>query len=404
MVTAAPATAFHTPGSVASGIVTGPDGNLWAAIRFRGLYEVSVAGTVSEVSGISPEGPVTAGADGNIWADVETGFYPSIARISPAGAVAQFPPPIPAPTFGYETDGMATGPDGNVWFTSGSVNGSDEVIRVSRITPSGQVSEFPIPLSLAPGVSSTAQNELAPGAIAAGEGALWLLTERGIVRVTPEGQMTFLPVPSTQLNATGLAYGPDGNLWATYAALSPSLQVRRITPSGAVSSVPIPGAHTSGTLSVGITSGPDGNIWIADGARILRVEMSGAVTEFPAGLPAGDLAEAITAGPDGNLWFTAGSAIGRITTTGVVTVFPLPGATPPPAPTGKPLTPIRCIVPNLSHKALSQVKKLLKRAYCRLGRVTRPKTLTGHKLVVRRQRPRPKSDLPAASRVNVTLG
>ena len=395
---AAPAEGFHSPGSVVSGITSGPDGNLWAAVWHAGLYRITPSGQISQVGAGGPEGPLTAGSDGNLWAAVENR---GIARITPIGQVALFAPP--PPMFAYETDGMTTGPDGNVWFTSGAVNGYNEEIRVSRITPSGQVTPFPIPLSLVPGLTHTTQNELAPREITVGAGVLWMLTERGLVRATTEGQMSFLPIMATQANPTGIAFGPDGNLWTVYDARSPnSLQLRRITPTGEVSAIPVPGVHTSGEQAVGITSGPDGALWLADGSRILRVTTAGAVTEFPTGLPSTDQAEAITTGPDGNLWFTAGLVIGRITLSGSVTAFPLPGVTQPSPSVAHPV--LKCVVPSLKHKTLAQARRLLIRAHCKLGAVVRPKRRGQRKLTVVRQKPSTKTLMPIGSRVSVTLG
>ncbi len=405
LLATAPAGAFHAPGLVESGITTGPDGNLWAAFWHEGtgLYRISPAGQISQVGAGEPEGPLAVGSDGNLWAAVEhSGFggiagYPGIARIFPSGQVALFAPPPTAPAFEYESAGMATGPDGNVWSISGPVNGNDEQINLRRITPAGQITEYPIPLSLVAGLAPTAQNELAPRAIAAGGGVLWLLSERGLIRLTTAGQMSLLPIMATQANPTGLAYGPDGNLWATYGAVMPDiLQVRRITPAGVVTAIPVPGVHTSGDQAVGITTGPDGNLWLADGSRILRITPARAVTEFPAGLPAADQAEAITTGPDGNLWFTARYVIGRITTNGSVTDFPLPGVTPPPTP--------RCLVPNLKHQTLPEAKRLLLLAHCAIGAITRPKRGGKHKLRVVRQQPAANTTLPIESRVGVVLG
>jgi virginiamycin B lyase len=399
MLGVAPAEGFHSPGSPVSGITSGPDGNLWAAVWHggAGLYRITPSGQISQLGAGGPEGPLTAGSDGNLWAAVESR---GIARITPSGQVALFAPP--PPMFAYETDGMTTGPDGNVWFTSGAVNGYNEEIRVSRITPNGQVTSFPIPLSLVPGLTHTTQNELAPREIAAGAGVLWMLTERGLVRTTTEGQISFLPIRATQANPTGLAFGSDGNLWAVYDALAPnSLQLRRITSSGEVSAIPVPGVHTSGDQAVGITSGPDGALWLADGSRILRVTTAGAVTEFPTGLPSTQ-AESITTGPDGNLWFTAGLVIGRITLGGSVTAFPLPGFTQPSPSVAHPV--LKCVVPDLTHKTLVQARRVLIRAHCKLGAVARPKRRSRRKLTVMRQKPNANTLLPIWSKVSVTLG
>jgi len=109
---------------------------------------------------------------------------------------------------------ITTGPDGNLWFTETNAN------QIGRITPSGTITEFPI------------------------------------------------PAPFTNLAA--ITSGPDGNLWFTNwfpfgipigSGLGP--EVGRITTAGLVS-------ETAGPAGVGITAGPDGNLWIAGGGFTIR--------------------------------------------------------------------------------------------------------------------------------------
>lgn len=113
---------------------------------------------------------------------------------------------------------------------------------------------------------------------------------------------------------TGLATGPDGNIWATSAAAD---SVMRITPSGL--SQQFTSGMTLGGDPLGITAGPDGNMWLVenDASRVLRLATDGTVLGTVP-LPAGRGPSAIVAGPDGNLWFTesTGNRIGRVTTSG----------------------------------------------------------------------------------------
>lgn len=128
---------------------------------------------------------------------------------------------------------------------------------------------------------------------------------------------------------TGLASGPDGNLWATSAAAD---SVMRITPGGL--SEQFTAGIALGGDPLGITAGPDGNLWFVenDASRIQKQAINGNIVgTFP--LPAGRGPTAIVAGPDGNLWFTesAGNRIGRVTTDGSITEF---APTPPDALSG----------------------------------------------------------------------
>ncbi len=80
---------------------------------------------------------------------------------------------------------------------------------------------------------------------------------------------------------------------------------------------------TSNSGATGIASGPDGNLWFteAGGNRIGRITASGEITEYP--VPTwGSAPDAITSGPDGNLWFTERrvDSIARIGPAGTATI------------------------------------------------------------------------------------
>jgi hypothetical protein len=61
----------------------------------------------------------------------------------------------------------------------------------------------------------------------------------------------------------------------------------------------------------------------------------------------------------------------------------------------------RCVVPRLAGLTLSRAKRKLAAAHCRLGRVTRRH---GRRLVVIRQKLRPRSRRAAGTRVALVLG
>src|SRR5260370_24884826 len=58
----------------------------------------------------------------------------NMGRIPPAGTYTEFS----LPTAGTQHVWIATGPDGNLWFTEDNVN------QIGRITPSGAITEFPV--------------------------------------------------------------------------------------------------------------------------------------------------------------------------------------------------------------------------------------------------------------------
>jgi virginiamycin B lyase len=73
------------------------------------------------------------GPDGNLWF---AQFNASrVGRITPEGEVTQFPTPTP----NSRPVGITAGSDGNLWFTEPVGN------KIGRITTEGVIDEFPLP-------------------------------------------------------------------------------------------------------------------------------------------------------------------------------------------------------------------------------------------------------------------
>jgi streptogramin lyase len=368
----------------------------------------ALAGTISTIptaEGIIPSG-ITAGPDGNLWFTYAGTIGPgadgvgNIGRITPSGRIRQFPIPTAISTTESSPQAITAGPDGNLWFTEQGTG------KIGRITPSGRISQF-----LLPSGSGTPE---APEAITAGpDGNLWFtVTVTNIVgefgsnsisvsgkigRITTSGAISEFPIPTAN-RPEAITAGPDGNLWFTE---NESGKIGRITPTGAISEFPIPTAESRPT---GITAGPDGNLWFTESnigaSKIGRITPTGAISEFP--IPAAhSIPVGITAGPDGNLWFTVtdivfggknvsvgANTIGRITPSGTISEFPIPS----------------CVVPKLKGKTLTQARRLIARAHCKLGKVTQPKGHTKHKLVVVSQKPGARKTLPVGAKIAVRLG
>jgi streptogramin lyase len=282
-----------TANSSPTGIIRGPDGNLWFT-EYMGnrIGRITPTGRVTEfplpTANSAPLG-ITNGPDGNLWF-TETDAK-QIGRITVAGTITEYP----VPTANSNPGGITAGPDGALWFTEANTYGN---CWIGRITVAGAIREFPLPTFDA------------PWDITAGpDGALWFTEATGIGRITPSGQIRhFTLFPSQPTNTAGITVGPDGNLWFTEGAMH---QIGRITAAGQVTQYLLP----TGGSPQGITHGPDGALWfteeLADG--IGRITPTGQITEFPLSTP-GSLPKAITSGPDGALWFTeAGkNTIGRI--------------------------------------------------------------------------------------------
>lgn len=313
------------------GVASGPDGNMWFAEQDSDkIGRITTDGTITEFSlPTSGSHPVyiTAGPDGNLWFTEYANN--SIGRITTAGVITEFPLPVA----NSDPSGITLGPDGNLWFAEARCldcvfgsPGSAEVI--GQITPAGAITEFSTPNSLASGE---------PLGIASGpDGNLWF-TEGGganIGRITPAGVVTEFPLPVQNSGAdlpVAIANGPDGNVWfvrgspscvdlppGCAAANSP---IGKITPAGVITEFPL--ANNGGLA--GITRGPDGNLWFTDygDAQIGTITAAGVITEYavPA---AGSTPFGIAAGADGNLWFaeSAGNKIGKIATGSGITISP----------------------------------------------------------------------------------
>lgn len=83
-----------------------------------------------------------------------------------------------------------------------------------------------------------------------------------------------------------------------------------------------------------------------------------------------------------------------------------PCVSTPPPPTEKPAMPsstTKCHVPNLKHASLKRAKYLLRKAHCRLGKVTARRGSHHRKHVVVRQNPVAKAVRSAGTRVNLRL-
>jgi virginiamycin B lyase len=265
---------------------------------------------------------IATGPDGALWFTEYSTHR--IGRITTAGAIAE-----------YGTSGnpssIVAGPDGALWFTEDSAN------LIGRITTSGVITEYSIPCC---GI---------PLSIAAGpDGALWF-TEAGsnrIGHITTAGVVTEFSLPNPDARSAGIAAGPDGSLWFTepveytdtdgFVVCLGTQTIGRITTIGVVTEYALPYMGISTWAACGdvgsIVAGPDGALWFntAGNTAIGRITTDGVFTEHP--IPGGHpyrVSTYITAGPDGALWFPVFSnngprgavILGRITTAGIITQY-----------------------------------------------------------------------------------
>jgi streptogramin lyase len=203
----------------------------------------------------------------------------------------------------YRANGIAAGPDGNLWYAAQS--------KVGRISTTGAVTEWPLP-------SKSEGKDIVEGP----EGAMWMSEGAGIAKITTAGAITEHKLPEG--SPEGIAVGPEGDLWFTEYF---SNKIGKMTPAGVFTIYSIP----TGSSPYKITAGPDGNMWYTDYSsnKIGKISTSGTpLGEFAV---TGGQPYSITSGPDGNLWFTerSGKKVGKVTTAGAVTEYAVPASEEP---------------------------------------------------------------------------
>lgn len=204
--------------------------------------------------------------------------------------------------------GITLGPDGNVWFTEYN---SD---KIGRITPAGDITEFPLPTTNPPGLRGP--HSITPGTcIGGGSVCLWFTEEKlnriGVITTTG-GAITENECSTCAGNALSgprdIVMGPDGNMWFTQQL---GQRIGKMTTGGYMDNTM---EYTSGLTAspLGIAAGPDGNVWFTTTAnKIGSITSAGAITEYDVhgncGTPL-----TVTLGPDDALWYTcyAQSGIG----------------------------------------------------------------------------------------------
>jgi virginiamycin B lyase len=270
-------------------IVAGPDGNLW----FTTPTDIGKITTQGDVTFFATPGSTSlyglaVGPDNNLWfTDPRTS---RIGRMTLTGEVTEFPLSSPDR---YPVS-ICAGPDGALWF-------NEDPGRIGKISVQGEISGFPLP------DATTQMRSVAAGA----DGNLWFDEYFGamqtvkIGRITPTGTVTEFPVPEVEQ----LTSGPDGNIWFAEAALG---RIGKIMPTGDVTEFQLPPQ----VYPAVITAGPDGNVWfgfIPDSIGQLgfgRVTPSGNVAIYTPyvtmspPLSPDFLLLSLASGPDGNLWFS----------------------------------------------------------------------------------------------------
>jgi virginiamycin B lyase len=270
----------------------------------------------------------------------------AIDRVGTDGHVATFP--MPQNVRGLHGSlglygGIALGRDGALWFL-GEVLGPSRMNPFStnlfRLTTSGKLKSYllggPYPNDTRPSM---------PFDIASGiDGKLWF-TVGSVVSSQPgcnygSASMRGVPGPhAAACNSDGVTTGPDGNMWVALGSPVPGEGAAIISYSPhakVVRSYKLPLSSNP----EGIATGPDDNLWITlDGLNgIMRLTTAGKRTMYS--LPVkhalgswGPMGARIVGGSNA-MWFVEAPAnnIGRISMSGQITEYPIP--TPKSGATG----------------------------------------------------------------------
>lgn len=232
-------------GSTRRAVVAGTDGALWAtAPEARRVVRAGPSGDVQSWATETAPSATATWSSGRLWfaeqdLDRITGIAPDGDRLTH---------PVPK---GRRPNVVGTGPDGAVWFGSGST------ARLGSVSMSGAVFELDLP--------APDQRVLALGT---GPGpSIWMAVASGdrafVGHVTGGGEVA-LARTEASTPPVALSIGPDGRLWHSDGSASIS---RRTRGRHVDSAVGLPLHATSWAI------GADDTMWVVDGrtGALLRI-------------------------------------------------------------------------------------------------------------------------------------
>ena len=296
-------------------IVAGPEGNLWFDEVFRGVIgRITTSGAVTEftlptpISGNEPRpADLISGPGGDLRFFDEANL--TIGKITVEGKVTEYP----VPGLSYDSGSLASGADGNVWFSYQTDSLGVGTGAIGRITPDGQVARFSLP----------GAGDVASSLVAGPGGNVWFLDLAAgkVGSITPDGAITEIvaPAPSGQM-----VVGPDGDLWYVSQPYDGGTSFVRLGPDGQATSFPVGALYP-----YGLAAGPDGGVDFVSHApdgtlQIGRIDHDGVITETPI-IYNEPVPSSLAAGPDGNLWVAEDNA-------GIIGRLDLVASTPAPSP------------------------------------------------------------------------
>lgn len=348
-----------------------------SAGQCQNIWFTETNGSTNRIGSIAPDGSnateytpptangfpynITAGPDGNVWFTENNpnniGVFESLGGGVGIGEDPITYPPSDGSSSAYGAWGIASGPDGNLWFTES--HSPEDVSFVGNITTGGTINTF-----------STGFTRNPEGIVAAPDGNLWFAEPGtntiGNIVPTSTSTVNHYTIPTSNSGSTTITVGQDGNLWFTESAAN---KIGVITTGGAFPhEYPIP----AGVNAVGIAAAGSG-YQIGDIVTVVQagasggtfsvsaVDANGRVIVSPPGLNLQSIGTgysvstapsnttgghgtglqvnvasttnsfgpvAITLGPDGNVWFVAASGVANniieVSPTGQFTAYPVP--------------------------------------------------------------------------------
>jgi virginiamycin B lyase len=284
-----------------TGIVTGPDKNVWFTNALtNSLVRVTMAGkttafpltaTVGTTTSAFQPGALTIGADGRFWMGgcVSTSFGCEdlgVAAVTTSGQLTLYVAPhgdTPGPT-----NGLVLGPDGNVWFAGAS--------HLERVTPTGKIARYAYP--------SGESNNLYAGVTVGPDKKIWFTEHdtNAVGNVDPStGTITEINLLFTGIGAcaaAGMTAGGDGNLYFACGS-GPTNQIAQLSTSGNGQAFTNSNGGIANAQS--LTTGRDGNVYIAANGELDYFDVGkGLLNAYPP--PSAAEFISLTAATDGNIW------------------------------------------------------------------------------------------------------
>ncbi|MBV8196973.1 MAG: hypothetical protein JO263_02465 [Candidatus Eremiobacteraeota bacterium] len=241
------------------------------------------------------------GPDRNVWFQDVQGN--GVVRMTESGGVKEYAVPH---TEDYS--GIAVGADNR--FYVGAYDSSTFQGYVDAITQSGTTTAYPI------GTSSTTDN-LSGGVAEGPDGNIWFVEYHHVAKITTSGTITQYPYPNSSYyaNPGDIVQGSDGNMWLTLggAGVNPAYVVKVVPSSGTMTSYDLT-SLVGCSFDNALAEGPDGNVWVDCGTSIVRVTPAGVATAFatPSNAAAGEVSGDITPGAAQTLWYGGAAASGKL--------------------------------------------------------------------------------------------